>query len=123
MRVGRYINEVCLLFNVEVLVDIANGDLALCDGYKVSESHFVEGECVAVTDIDTNHDGSPALQVRVSLGVLSGTEEPFSFNMTRWYPSEDELDEFCELNINRFRIAAKEYHENCAPVPDATDWR
>jgi hypothetical protein len=118
MRVGRYINEVCLLFGVEVLVDIANDGVALCDGYKVSHE-------------DTNHDPATVpLQVRVALGVLAstvntlnGTEEPFSFNMTRWYPSEDELDEFCELNINRFRIAAREYHENCAPVPDATEWR
>jgi len=118
MRVGRYINEVCLLFNVEVLIDL--NETALCDGYKFEHSHFVDGECVAVTE---GEEGGVPLKVRVALGVQSSTEEPFSFNMTRWYPSEDELDEFCELNINRFRIAAKEYHEHCAPVPDATEWR
>jgi hypothetical protein len=107
MRVGRYINEVCSLFNVEVLVDIANDGNAL----------KIENRCV-------HHDpGSAPLYVVVALGVRSGTEEPYSFNMTRWYSTEDELDEFCELNINRFRIAAKDYQENCAPVPDATEWR
>jgi hypothetical protein len=107
MRVGAYINEVCLLFNLEVLIDIADDGAAL----------NIENRC-------THHDpGSVPLNVQVAIGVRAGTEEPYSFNMTRWYPSEDALDEFCELNINRFRIAAKEYHEKCAPVPDATEWR
>lgn len=102
MRVGRYINEVCLLLGTDLLVSIANEDAALFQWTKTS---------------------SVPLQVRVALGVsIESSEEP-GYNMTRWYATEDELDEFCELNINRFRIAAKEHKDKFAPIPDATKWR
>lgn len=105
MRVGRHINEVCQIFDVEVLVDIANDGVGLCDGYKVSHE-------------DTNHDPSTVpLQVRVALGTRCSDTVAV---MTRWFRSEEELDEFCELNINRFRIAASEVD---AVLPDATEWR
>lgn len=45
------------------------------------------------------------------------------FEITRWFDSEEELDEFCETNLERFRVAAKECSDNFAPVPDATEWR
>lgn len=86
-RVGASINEVCLLFDVDVLVDIANDSIAMCDGVP--------------------------LQVRVALGA-----DGMRSLMTRWFASEEELDEFCQLNINRFRIAARQ-----PIVPDATEWR
>jgi hypothetical protein len=30
------------------------------------------------------------------------------YEITPWFPSEEELDEFCERNINSFHIAACE---------------
>lgn len=38
--------------------------------------------------------------------------------VTKWFANEQELDEFCELNINRFRIAAQQQ-----TAVDATEWR
>ena len=100
MRVGRYINEVTLLLDMEVLVDI--NETALCDGYKLSHR-------------STEGVGGVPLQVRVAIGVRSDAGDVI---VTKWFENEDQLDEFCELNINRFQIAAR----SGEPV-DATEWR
>ena len=109
MRVGRYINEVCALFDVNVIVDIDSNPAAICDGYKIE--HRV-----------TNHDAaSKPLPITVALGIDPDLSAGIrSFVMTKWFSTEEKLDEFCELNINRFRNAAAE--SNHVPM-DATEWR
>jgi hypothetical protein len=95
MRVGRHINEVCELFDIQVLCDIeAVGD---GDDLRVKP-------CVAL--------GCPG---ELAAGI------PYVV-VTPWFPTEEELDEFCELNINRFRLAAAACERGEA-VPDATEWR
>jgi hypothetical protein len=101
MRVGRYINIVALMLDMEVLIDI--NETALCDGYKLSHKSGDEGV------------GGAPLRVRVALGVRSDAGDVI---VTKWFENEDQLDEFCELNINRFQIAAA----SGEPV-DATEWR
>ncbi len=95
MRVGRYINEVCELLDIEVLCDIEE----VGDG-----NDFRVKPCVAL-----GWYGEPAAGIRY--GVV-----------TPWFPTEEKLDEFCELNINRFRLAAAACERGEA-VPDATEWR
>jgi hypothetical protein len=91
---------------MSVVVSIDSRPEAICDGYKVT--HEVEGE---------NFSDSKPLKVSVAIG-----DDPDNYAvvqvLTRWFSTEDELDEFCELNINRFRIAAQQQ-----AVPDATEWR
>jgi hypothetical protein len=88
MRIGRYINEVCQLLDVEVLHDIEINDAGDVQGF-----------------VALGMDGNEAAGVRYA-------------PITKFYPSEEELDEFCELNINRFRIAATS--NDCV---DAREWR
>jgi len=96
MTKGRYINEVCELFDITVLCDFT-----------------VEGEG---TDNET-------IKPCVALGWNSEPDAGIRYGtVTNWFSTEAELDEFCELNINRFRIAAAEC-DNGAAVPDATEWR
>lgn len=90
-RVGRYINEVCELFDVTVL----------CDCEEVDE------KIRTVVAIGWNSEPDA--------GIRYGT-------ITNWFSSEQELDEFCERNIVRFREEAEKCN-NGAPVPDATEWR
>ena len=90
-RVGRYINEVCELFDVTVLCDIEE----------------VDGKIRSVVAIGWNSEPDA--------GIMYGT-------ITNWFSSEQELDEFCERNIVRFREEAEKCN-NGAPVPDATEWR
>ncbi len=92
MRVGRYINEVCLLLNVTVLTDIV-----VVQG---------EGDEIGVQPMFAiGQDGEAAAGIQF-------------VPITKFYSSEDALDEFCELNINRFRIAAQQQ-----TAVDATEWR
>jgi hypothetical protein len=102
MRDGKFIDQVCNLFDVNVLHDIE-----------------------IVTKYDEFNSGEPMVE-RVRGTVALGLRAEHSagevgFVMTNWFNSEDELDEFCEANISRFQIAAAEC-ENGAPVPDATVW-
>jgi hypothetical protein len=112
MRVGRYINEVCALFDVNVIIDIDASLEAITDGYKVT--HESPGE---------NYQGSKPIKISVALGVRSEYSAGESgYVMTKWFADENELDEFCELNINRFRIAASACAKG-ADTPDAREWR
>jgi hypothetical protein len=86
MRIGRYINEVCAMFDAHV---------------------------VTAVDGDFN-----SMKVTVAIGIHSDSAGETGVVLTKWYSTEDELDEFCELNVNRFRIAAQQQ-----AVPDATQWR
>ena len=82
MRVGRYINTVCQLFDVQVLYDFE-----------------------AVSDDENDFRVRPY----VALGEMSNYATEFrGYEITPWFPSEEELDEFCERNINSFHIAACE---------------
>jgi hypothetical protein len=95
MRVGRYINEVCALFDVTLIIDV-DGTL-----------------------------DSKVIKVSVALGVRTDDNKTMGetgYLLTNWFPGEDELDEFCELNINRFRIAASAVTKG-ADMPDAREWR
>lgn len=93
MTKGLFINEVCAMFDISVLTDI-EGDLS----------------------------DSP-IRVVVALGERAETAAGLvGYVMTPWFSTEDELDKFCEQNINRFHIAAAEC-ELGAAVPDATEWR
>jgi hypothetical protein len=95
MRVGRFVNEVCLMYDVDVLVDLDglhltwNEGVALCDGY---------------------------LGVKVALGVRNESAT-ISKIMTPWFATEEELDEFCERHIGRFMFEAI-----MDEMPDATEW-
>lgn len=95
-RVGRYINEVCELFDVTVLCDV--------EAVSDDENDFRVKSCVAI-----GWNSEP------DAGIRYGT-------ITNWFSSEQELDEFCERNIVRFREEAEKCN-NGAPVPDATEWR
>lgn len=96
MRVGRYINEVCELFDLTVLCDIE-----------------------AVSDDENDFRVKPVIAIGQQSELAAGLP---GFTLTTWFSTEEELDEFCELNINRFRVAAAEC-EMGAAVPDATGWR
>jgi len=95
MRVGRYINEVCQSLDINVLHDV--------EAVSDEENELCVRACVALGE-----------RAEHAAGLVG-------FTVTRWFPTEEELDEFCELNINRFRNAAAEC-DNGAPVPDATAW-
>jgi hypothetical protein len=86
MRVGRYINEVCALFDAHV-----------------------------VTSVEGDFD---SMKVTVALGIHADSAGETGVVITKWFSTEEELDEFCELNVNRFRIEAQKQ-----TVPDATEWR
>lgn len=90
-RVGRFVNEVCELFDVQVLCDIEE----------------VDGKIRSVVAIGWNSEPDA--------GIRYGT-------ISNWFSSEQELDEFCERNIERFREEAVKC-DNGAPVPDATEWK
>lgn len=105
MRVGRYINEVCQMLDLTVLTDI--------DLVPVSR------DGVAGTNADLN--GCDEFAVRTSVAIGQEAESAAGIRgvlVTNWFANEDELDEFCELNINRFRIAAQS-----GEVVDASEWR
>lgn len=89
MRVGRYINEVCGLLDLTVLCDI--------DINPVTDA--------ITTSVAIGQEAEPGAGLR---GVI----------VTNWFANENQLDEFCELNINRFRIAVQS-----GEVVDATEWR
>jgi hypothetical protein len=95
MRVGRYINEVCQLLRE-----------ASCGGIRVL-ADVCEENGVITGGVSLGFCSAPG-----SDGITS------YFCVTRWFPSEEELDEFCELNINRFRIAARS-----PETVDAKEWR
>lgn len=100
MRVGRYINEVCQLLDLTVLCDI---DMVPC-----------------ATEEQAN-EGTVDFKIRTSVAIGQEAESAAGLRgvlVTNWFENEDQLDEFCELNINRFRIAAKS-----GEVVDATEWR
>jgi len=99
MRVGRYINEVCELFDIYVLCDI--------ESISDDEHGFLVKPVKPVCALGWHSEPDAGIRYGV---------------VTPWFSSEEELDEFCELNINRFRMAAAEC-EHGAAVPDATEWR
>jgi hypothetical protein len=73
---------VCQLFDVEVLYNI--------EAVSDDENDFRVRPCVA-------------------LGEISDYAAGFrGYEITPWFSSEEELDEFCECNINSFHIAACE---------------
>jgi hypothetical protein len=95
LRVGRYINEVCELLDIDVLTDIE----------------------------EVGNESNPKIKPVVALGWHGEPAAGIRYGVvTRWFNNEEELDEFCELNIERFRTAAEEC-ENGAAIPDASDWR
>jgi hypothetical protein len=68
-----------------------------------------------VTSVDGDFD---SMKVTVAIGIHSDSTGETGVVVTKWYSTEDALDEFCELNINRFRIEAQKQ-----TVPDAKEWR
>lgn len=100
MRVGRYINEVCEMLDLTVLVDIDVVPYATEE--QAAKNEFTEK---IRTFVAIGQEAEPGAGLR---GIM----------VTKWFESEDQLDEFCELNINRFRIASQS-----GEVVDATEWR
>jgi hypothetical protein len=69
-----------------------------------------------LTDLDGDVDN---LKVVVAIGIrVDHSAGETGCIITKWFSTEEELDEFCELNINRFRIASQQ-----ETVVDATEWR
>lgn len=98
---GINIKEVCELFDVTVIDDL-----------DVTEYETINGEDVPVK-FKTVH--ALGWHSEMSAGIRGGT-------MTGWFDSIEALENFCYLNINRFRIEAAKCNDG-APIPDASDWR
>ena len=92
----RFIEEVCNLFDVEVLCDIEPVDPA--------------------NEADVRYNPVIAIGARAELGAGL-----VHYVMTPWFKDETELNYFCERNIEKFRAASTACDEGAA-VPDATDW-
>ena len=108
------VKEVCELFDVTVLADIhepAQGaHIAPCpkvdgDGYGVGAEE-IECTCRPIQCYAIGWNGEP------DAGIRYGT-------VTNFFDSMNELEAFCERNIERFRQAAK---DDEAVIPDASDW-
>jgi hypothetical protein len=97
-NVGRFINEVCQLFDITVLCDIED----------ISD----EGEEFRVkTVVCLGWNSEP------DAGIRYGTVTP-------WFANEDELEAFCERNIEAFRKHADAMDKDyTVAVVDATDWK
>lgn len=93
---GVFINEVCSLFDVEILTDV--------ESLSNDENDFRVKPVIAI-----------GARAELGAGLIG-------FVMTPWFSTEEELDAFCQRNIEAFRVAA-EACENGAPVVDATEWK
>lgn len=92
----KFTEEVCGLFDLEVLCDIDPVD--------------------PTNEADTRTVSVIAIGARQELGAgLVG------FTITPWFRTPEELNYFCERNIEKFQAAAVAC-DNGAPVVDATDW-
>ena len=89
----RFIEEVCNLFDVEVLCDIEPVDPA--------------------NEADVRYNPVIAIGARAELGAGL-----VHYVMTPWFSTEQELDDFLSLHIDSLRM----YTETDAPVPNITDW-
>lgn len=93
---GVFINEVCNLFDIQVLHDM--------EPLSDNEDDMSFKSVVAI-----GWNAEPDAGIRY--GVV-----------TPWFSTEEELDAFCERNIEAFREAAVAC-DNGAPVVDATEWK
>lgn len=90
----RYTNEVCRLFDCDILCDI-----------EVSTGENPE-------------------ELRVMPLVAIGSRGEYqgglvSFIMTPFFSTMERLDDFCKRHIERFREVAEDQN---SPAPDATEW-
>lgn len=93
---GRFINEVCGMFDIYVLHDM--------EPLSNDENDFRFKSVVAL-----GWNAEPDAGIRY--GVV-----------TPWFSTEEELDVFCQRHLEEFKTAAVAC-DNGAPVVDATEWR
>ncbi len=106
----RFIDEVCNLYDCEVIVDIEETlvfppkgmpfNLPTADYLKMEPDTHVK----PVVAIGSRSDYSAGL---------------VSFVMTPFFSTLEELNAFCERHIERFRAIGEDPD---APAPDATEW-
>jgi hypothetical protein len=92
----RFIDEVCNLFDVEVICDIETAD--------------------PLNEAEVRYNPVVAIGARAEHGAGL-----FGYTMTPWFREMVDLNHFCERNIEKFREASVAC-DNGAAVPDATGW-
>ena len=89
----KFIEEVCNLFDVEVLCDIDSAE-------------------------PENEESTKIVQV-IALGCRAEMDAGlYGFTMTPWFSTEQELEDFLGLHIESLRV----YAATECPVPNITDW-
>jgi hypothetical protein len=99
----RYVDEVCNLYDCEVLCDI-----------EETEHDPLGVDWTGLRETVTKVEPVIAIGSRAEMGAgLVG------FVMTPWFHTLEELDAFCWLHIEKFREIGEKDDE---PAPDATGW-
>jgi hypothetical protein len=89
---GQFTKEVCDLFDISLLSDMEPTDEMNCS------SPWIEVYALG-------------WRSELAAGIRAGT-------ITEWFNTPEELEQFCQKHIARFRAAS----EDDGTIPDATDW-
>lgn len=128
-----FIKEVCDLFDLTLLTDIAEpiefkprrsllDEVPGEDGYRESDIDYVLNNIELCVEFLDNYKGQPQVTTVVAIGErvepAAGLQGVI---LTKWFSKEDDLEAFCERNIEKFRAAAKACDEGAAD-PDTATW-